>query len=77
VEAAADRLAARLRRDLGRGMSLLGPAPHRIARLRRTYRSHLLLKGRSVEAMTGVLKKVLGPGRRFGGLPVLVDVDPL
>ena len=78
VEEAAARLAARLRRmSRSRRIALLGPAPHRVPRLRRTYRSCLLLKGPAVKPMAEVLRKVLEPGRRFGGLPVTVDVDPL
>jgi len=57
--------------------TLLGPAPHRIPRLRRAYQICLLLKGASVEPMVGVLRKALSPGRRFRGMPVRVDVDPL
>jgi primosomal protein N' (replication factor Y) len=75
--AAAERLAARLRRASGGRFALLGPAPHRIPRLRRTHRMALLLSARSVEAATSVLRTVLQEGRKFEGLPVLVDVDPL
>jgi primosomal protein N' (replication factor Y) len=92
VEEAAGRLAAALRRasrrsslsagpstgQAGRqGVALLGPAPHRIPRLRRRYRTLLLLKGRTLEPMVELVRKVLQPGRRFEGLPVAVDVDPL
>ncbi len=78
VEDAAARLAARLRSAIRRkGVALLGPAPHRIPRLRRTYRVCLILKGRRVESMVALLRQVLQPGRRFGGMPVLVNVDPL
>ena len=73
----AEALAAILRREAARRFTVLGPAPHRIPRLRRTYRMSLLLKTRSVEAATQVLRTVLQDGRKFGGLPVLVDVDPL
>ncbi|MBI4342482.1 MAG: primosomal protein N', partial [Candidatus Omnitrophica bacterium] len=58
-------------------ITLLGPAPHRIPRLRRTYRVCLLVKGRAVEPMTAMVRRVLQPGRKWDGLPVLVDVDPL
>ncbi len=75
---AAQWLAGRLRRALARRrVTLMGPAPHRIPRLRRTYRVRLLLKTRSVEALTPILRRVLGPGRKARGLPVIVDVDPL
>ncbi len=78
VDEAAQRLAAHLRRvATRRRISVLGPAPHRVARLRRTYRTHLLLKGQTVEPMVALLRTVLQPGRRFRGMPVAVDVDPL
>ncbi|MBI3331199.1 MAG: primosomal protein N' [Candidatus Omnitrophica bacterium] len=78
VNEAAQWLAGRLRRALvRRRVTLLGPAPHRIPRLRRAYRVHLLLKVRSVEAVTPILRRVLGPGRKAKGLPVIVNVDPL
>lgn len=78
VDEAAEALAEVLRRAVKRqGMTLLGPAPPRIARVRRTHRTRLLLKGRAVEPMIRMLRKALQPGRKFRGLPVIVDVDPL
>jgi primosomal protein N' len=78
VEDTAGRLAARLAQEAGAGrFALLGPAPHRVTRLRRTWRMCLLLKGRAVPPMAAALRRVLAPGRKFAGLPVLVDVDPL
>lgn len=77
VEEAAEQLAAVLRRALrGTRIRLLGPAPHRIPRLRRTYRTCLLLKGPRAEPMVALLRTVLQPGRKFRGLPVIVNVDP-
>ena len=64
-------------RQRGNLITLLGPAPHRIPRLRRLYRMHLLLKSRAVEPMVGLLRQVLQAGRRFDGVPITVDVDPL
>ncbi len=86
AEALSRRLHARLRRQrgsrpMGRGgpgkISVLGPAPHRVHRLRRTYRECLVLKGPDVDAMTSLLRRTLEPGRRFRGVPVTVDVDPV
>ncbi len=78
VEDAAQRLAAQVR-HAGKGcrLTVMGPAPHRVPRLRRSYRWCLILKGASVEAMTALLRGILQPSRRFDGLPVIVDVDPL
>ncbi|MBI4341324.1 MAG: primosomal protein N' [Candidatus Omnitrophica bacterium] len=78
VEHIAERLAQALSRAAGRRrLSVVGPAPHRIARLRGSYRMCLLLKGRRVEPMVELLRATLQPGRKFAGLPVTVDVDPL
>jgi len=78
VTEAAERLASRLRRSAARRqVALLGPAPHRVARLRRSHRMCLILTAKTVEPMVGLLRKTLAPGRRFAGLPVTVDVDPL
>ena len=78
VEEAARQLAAALRRiATRRHISLLGPAPHRVFRLRRSYRMCLVLKAREVAPMVALLRNTLGPSRRFRGFPVIVDVDPL
>ncbi len=78
AERAAGALAEALRRRIGRrAIEVLGPAPERIPRVRRQHRVGLALKGRSAAAMVGVLRETLQPGRRFQGLPVVVDVDPL
>lgn len=78
VTEAADQLGEILRKKAGHsGARVLGPAPHRIPRLRKDYRMCLLLKGESASAMLGLLRQVLQPGRKFEGLPVTVDVDPL
>ncbi len=78
VQEAARALADRLR-HAGRAsrITVLGPAPHRVARLRRTYRVCLVLKHRDAGPMVALVRRVLEPGRKFRGLPVLVDVDPV
>ena len=78
VEAASMELAQRLRAALARRkVTLLGPAPHRIATVRRTVRWRLVLLAKSVEPVIALVQRVLGEGRRMHGLPVLIDVDPL
>jgi primosomal protein N' (replication factor Y) len=78
VHESANTLGERLRRAAkGRGITVLGPAPHRVPRLRRTYRVCLLLRGKRVESMVRLVRGVLEPGRKFRGVPVLVNVDPL
>lgn len=60
----------------GRWMTVLGPAPHRLMRLRKTYRWRLVLKTRRVEQAIDLVRAV-APGRKFHGLPLILDVDPL
>ncbi len=73
---AAEALAGALG-QAAQGWSVLGPAPHRIPRLRRAYQMCVLLKGRTVEPMVARLREILGEGRTFRGLPVRIDVDPV
>ncbi len=78
VEAAARELADRLRAGARRRrITLLGPAPARVSKLRRAWRMSLVLKGREVEPMVRLVRDTLQPGRKFSGLPVIVDADPL
>ncbi len=78
VQAAAEALAEALRKAIGRrGIVLLGPSPHRIARVRRLTRWHVILRAAKVPPIVEAVRKVLGQSRQFKGLPVLVDVDPL
>lgn len=77
VAAAAD-LAEALRKKAGKkAIHVLGPVPHRIARLRGNFRVTLMLKAKQAEPMVTLLQQVLKPGRQFEGLTVAVDVDPL
>ena len=78
VQEAAQALAEQLKKAAkGKPMTILGPAPHRVPRLRRAYQVCVLLKGRSVPLMVRLLRSTLQPARRFRGMPVAVDVDPL
>ena len=78
VETQAARLGQALRDAIGRRrMQVLGPAPPRLASIRRRVRMCLLLKGARVDTMVALIRQVLGPGRTFSNLPVIVDVDPL
>ena len=78
VEEAARMLAERLRSEARRKrIVILGPAPARVSRLRSASRMSLVLKARAVEPIVSLLREALEPGRKFRGLPVIVDVDPL
>ena len=78
VQETAEALSGALQTAAGRThLSILGPAPHRVARVRGVSRWQLVVKTRALAPASRVIKRVLGDGRRFRGLPVTVDVDPL
>jgi primosomal protein N' (replication factor Y) len=81
VEHAADDCAARIAAAAeARGVTLLGPAPQAMARLRGRYRWHLLLKGTSGAAAREIAAQALEwaeSASRSPGVRVQVDVDPV
>ena len=78
VRDAAQRLKDVLAAHVGSAsIKLLGPAPHRIERLRKTFRWRVVLKARTVAPMLKLVRQALPDGHRLQGLPVLIDVDPL
>ncbi len=77
VQAVAEALREALAKRKGKArITILGPAPHRIATMRGTTRWRVLLQAGSFSPMRQLVREVLGEGRRFQGLPVVVDVDP-
>ena len=78
VQTAAEELSKCLRQpSVRRQMTVLGPAPHRIPKIRGQYQVCVLLKGKSVPSMVSLLRQQLQSGRRFQGVPITVDVNPL
>ncbi|MGH7681969.1 MAG: replication restart helicase PriA, partial [Candidatus Eiseniibacteriota bacterium] len=78
VEAAGDIRRALARLASGTEVSILGPAPKPVSRIKRMERWHLLLRSPSRKALRGVIERAL-PGlreRRPAGIHVAVDVDP-
>ncbi len=66
------------KRSVGQAsITLLGPAPHRVPRLREVYRVCLILKASRVEPIIELLRHTLQAGRRFHGMPLTIDVDPV
>ncbi|MFW5867543.1 MAG: replication restart helicase PriA, partial [Armatimonadota bacterium] len=65
-----------IRRDYHAPMQIVGPAPAPLARLRRQWRYHLLLKGRSIDELRDALTLALDALGDAAG-HVTVDVDPL
>ena len=80
VERAADACAAEIGDEAERaGVTLLGPAPQALARLRGRYRWHLLLKSESGRAVRAAASRGLTwaeSRRRLGAVRVQADVDP-
>jgi primosomal protein N' (replication factor Y) len=81
VEASAHRHAEFAReRAEACGVTVLGPAPQALARLRGQHRWHLLLKGGDARRLREVAAHALegvGAGRGARGVRVSVDVDPV
>ncbi len=82
VEAAAARLseaAERLLKGRGHGITVLGPAPALLARVRNRFRHHLLVKGEKVKTLHPFIKalKASFEARKTPGVTLYVDMDPL
>ena len=78
IEAASEIRRALARLASGTEVSILGPAPKPVSRIKRMERWHLLLRSSSRKALRGVIERAL-PGlreRRPAGIHVAVDVDP-
>ena len=78
IEAASEIRSALARLASGTEVSILGPAPKPVSRIKRMERWHLLLRSSSRKALRGVIERAL-PGlreRRPAGIHVAVDVDP-
>ena len=75
-----NELTAQLRRlcgQLGDGSHVLGPALAPVARIKRRYRYHTMLKCPSAASLNKVLEEVTDLLKGPAGVKVIVDVDPL
>ncbi len=80
VEAAATRIRERIEAPAeAAGVEVLGPAPQALARLKRRYRWHLLLKGTNAARLheTVALALEQADAARLQGVKVMADVDPV
>ena len=78
TEARARTLAAAVRNlQSGTRLTLLGPTPLVPFKRRGHYHWQIVLKGRSVAPMVRQLRRLLAEGRRWQGMPLTIDVDPL
>ncbi|MEE9200541.1 MAG: primosomal protein N' [Candidatus Brocadiales bacterium] len=60
----------------GRRISVLGPAPAPVSRIKDNYRWHLTIKAPSHDVLGEVLQKADSGRRTSGGVREIVDVDP-
>ncbi len=58
-------------------VQILGPAAAPLARLRRMFRQHLLLKGADADTLLAVVKRALGKLTSTQRAKITVDVDPI
>jgi len=70
-------LAKRLKRSKPKAISILGPAPLAIAKLRGRYRWHIIVKGKEVGLINNFLRKILGEFKVPGSIVLTVNVDPV
>jgi primosomal protein N' (replication factor Y) len=80
VEASATALADRARSLAGeRDITVLGPAPQALSRLRGRYRWHVLLKSATGGPLREIAATLLAEGERpgHGKVRVIADVDPI
>lgn len=58
-------------------IEVLGPAPAMISKIRGNFRWSVLLKGKTAPQLVRLLKSVLKSFRRYKGIMLSVDVDPI
>jgi primosomal protein N' (replication factor Y) len=77
VSGAADALAGEIRARLREGWTLLGPADPALARLKGSYRRHMLLRGPRGAALGPLIREALAHASVPDGVTVAIDVDPI
>ena len=71
-------LSLRLKRRKANGkLEVLGPAPAAISRVRGNFRWNVLLKSEKAGSIARLLKRTLRDFRRYRGIQLNVDVDPI
>ena len=66
---------AALEQEQSKSIEIMEPHPDVIPKMRDKYRFTILLKGKSVEAMVGLIKKVLKTFKKKNVI-ISIDVDP-
>jgi len=70
------RLAERIKERV-RNITLMGPAPAPMSKLRGFYRWHILLKTKDIDNTVRELRTAMKGFRKGGGVFVAVDIDPM
>jgi len=77
VSSAADSLATEIQTRLPEGWTLLGPADPALARLKGSYRRHMLLRGPRDAELGPLIRVALTNTSISDGVTVAIDVDPI
>jgi primosomal protein N' (replication factor Y) (superfamily II helicase) len=77
VRRSAESVASALVAAATDGVSVLGPSPAPLARLKDAYRWHVLVKGPAGSDLPGQLWRALSTARSESGVSVAPDVDPM
>ncbi|MBU4140270.1 MAG: primosomal protein N' [Candidatus Omnitrophica bacterium] len=75
---AAEELSIRLKKKRpAKAIQILGPAPALIPKIRGNFHWNVLLKGRRTQDLIKLLRRVLKDSKRYKGIRLSVDVDPI
>ncbi|MBN2097663.1 MAG: primosomal protein N', partial [Candidatus Omnitrophica bacterium] len=78
VEKVACHLSARLKKkSAGQNIQILGPAPAQVSKIRGSFLWNVLIKGKNVISLIGLLKQVIKNLSSYQGMRLTVDIDPL
>ncbi len=76
AQATARTVAERLAPLLPEGATILGPSPAPLAKLKRAYRWHVLVKAPATTALSQAVRGAVTGARRTGESTIAVDIDP-
>lgn len=77
VQEAAYDLCARLKRKETKDIQVLGPAPAIVSKIRGKFLWNVLFKGKDIQKLIRGLREVLRDFRRYKGVKLTIDVDPI
>ncbi len=78
AQEAASQLSLKLKKERpGKSVQVLGPAPAAISKMRGNFRWSILLKGKNPQKLVKFVRRTLKDFKRYKGMPLAVDVDPI